>query len=134
MRILIAEDDYMVRQFLSTMLNHYGDVVASQSGRDALDVFSKELARRRCFDLICIETALPELCGNEVLKTIRRLEAEKKGVGWFNASKILMMTGQADRECVVTAIENGCDGFLLKPIEKEAFFRKLAEMGIRIVN
>lgn len=58
-RILIAEDDQAVREFVSRALRHDGhDVMAVSDGQQALDMLEREK-----FDMVLADIVMPQLDG-----------------------------------------------------------------------
>ena len=128
MRILIAEDDYISRKYLYTLLSQHGEVKLAVNGQEAVDAFALAISEKHPFDLVCLDIMMPELDGVDVLKTLRAQEAEGTSPG--GPAKIVMTTALADRDHVLRAMQNGCDGYLLKPIEPVTLIKKLQELRV----
>ena len=100
MKILIVEDDRMIREGVSEFLRAFGyETIEAEDGEAALLKFSREI------NLVILDIKLPKLNGLEVLKRIR----EKSRV------PILMMTAFSDEESQVMAFSNLADGYMEKP-------------------
>jgi DNA-binding NtrC family response regulator len=68
MRVLLIEDEPMVRKIVRKMLQRAGhDVVDAENGRAGF-----ELLERTAVDLIVTDIIMPEVEGIEVLTTVRR--------------------------------------------------------------
>jgi two-component system, chemotaxis family, chemotaxis protein CheY len=130
-RILIAEDDFVSRNLLNRLLAPIGDVEIAANGREAYSAFKIALENNQSYDLICLDILMPEIDGIMVLKKIRQLEAEK-GLIDENRSKIFMTTAVSNKNHVVAAIQANCDGFLVKPIEKDRLFDEIRKNGFDI--
>jgi len=74
-RILVVEDEEMFSVLMCTVLSRYGDCEVARTGRKALQAYRSALEEGHPFDLICLDIRLPDLNGDEVLKTLRRYEA-----------------------------------------------------------
>jgi two-component system chemotaxis response regulator CheY len=133
MHILLAEDDYINRQYLYTVLSHYGQVRLANNGEEAIESYTQAIKENKRFDVICLDINMPETDGISVLQTIRNMESTQDTRG-SKPAKIVMMTGHAEKSTVMQAVKLGCDGFLLKPVDKEKLFTKLSEIGIRMVS
>lgn len=129
MKILIVEDDITSRTYLRILLEKYGicDVVAD--GIEAFDRFVKAFNENNPFDLICLDIMMPKVDGVKVLKAIRDYEKQKEAVAEKKV-KVIMTTALADKEFAAGAIEMGCDAFVPKPIQSDAFIHILKEMGM----
>jgi CheY-like chemotaxis protein len=69
-RILIVEDERAIRTFASEVLSRHGyEVVAVESGEEALEIFERE---GRPFDLVVMDVIMPGMGGRRALAEIRR--------------------------------------------------------------
>lgn len=117
-RVLLSDHQTIVRQGVKSLLEREQgiNVIADTGdGQSLLD-----LAREQLPDIIVTEIHLPLLDG---------LEATRAVVSEGLPCQVLFLTGNADRESVVTAFNSGARGYLLKNAE----FRCLME-GIRTVH
>lgn len=74
LRILVAEDDLLVREMLEEVLRTDGHQVRSASeGTEAVSLFQSHTDR---FDLVICDAAMPRLSGSEVAAGIRRIRPE----------------------------------------------------------
>ncbi|SRR5258708_28806309 len=104
--VLIVEDDENTVFLLKTLLGSKGyQVLQAWDGRQAI-----EIAETAELDLILLDLQLPRLSG---LGVICQLREKLK----FECLPIVIMTGHEPERYRGTAIEAGCDGFLLKPID-----------------
>ena len=133
MKILIAEDDFVSRKILNTILAPLGEVDIAANGNEAFTAFKMAFETDQPYDLICLDIMMPEVDGIMVLKKIRQLEAQK-GLGPEKRSNIIMTTALSDKGHVLAAAEANCDGFLVKPIEKDRLFDELRKHGFEILE
>jgi len=117
-RLLLADDDPKLRQFLELELGEEGYAVQSAaSGMEAL------LAIRQAKpELVILDWMLPDLSGVEVC---HRLRSTGLGV------PVLMLTGRdavADR---VEALDAGADDYLVKPFSIEELLARLRALARR---
>jgi len=102
MRVLIVEDDPVLRDALSAQLRSAGFVVdVSADGREGL-YFGEEFP----LDLAIIDLGLPEIPG---LELIRRLRDSGRDF------PILVLTARSDWKDKVEGLEAGADDYLTKP-------------------
>ena len=106
LRIMIAEDEYLVLMGLRAMVEKIGHTVAAEAkdGKEAV-----ELAIRWNPDLILMDINLPVLNG---LQAIRKLR-EKVHI------PAVIITGYSDQKIIDKANEVGVFGYLVKPISKK---------------
>jgi PAS domain S-box-containing protein len=115
-RILMAEDDPMLRELLGIILgNRRWDVEEAGNGREALATWEKE-----SFDLILMDVQMPEMDGLEATRTIREREKERKG-----HIPIIAMTAHVREEDRRQCLEAGMDDYLSKPVQMSDLYAKL---------
>jgi len=105
MRTLVVGDEAGIRFFLEEALRRAGHVVTTaSSGEEALDRL-----REPPFDLVMLDMRL----GGRV-DGMRVLEAVK----WrWPQTVVIILTGHSSLESALTAIREGVDGYLLKPVQ-----------------
>jgi DNA-binding NarL/FixJ family response regulator len=116
-RVLIADDQMMVREGFSVLLNAMPDIEVvgeAVNGREAVAKV-RELAP----DVVLMDIRMPELNG---------IEATREIVAADGAAKVLVLTTFDLDEYVYQALRAGASGFLLK----DASARQLAD-GVRVV-
>ena len=120
-RLLLADDDARLRQFLELELVTEGYIVQSAaSGMDALLAI-----RQQGSELVILDWMLPDLSGVEVCKRLRATGL---------AIPVLMLTGRdavADR---VEALDAGADDYLLKPFSIDELLARLRALSRRTIN
>lgn len=106
-RIIIADDQKLFLESLSTVLESFSDKVKvvgkASSGQDAI-VLAKNLAP----DIALIDIRMPNLDGIETAKRIRNINS---------AIKIILLTTFDDDEYIKRAMSLGVNGYILKDIE-----------------
>lgn len=108
MRILIAEDETLVRQGIAALLEmDVGEVVQVGDGEQAINALKSEK-----FDIALIDIGLPKRTGLDVLAEVRMREIPVK---------IIILTGDTDTHSPSRIRENGADGFLYKTVDAEKF-------------
>ena len=105
MRILIAEDETIIRLDLRELLEAAGFEVCAEA-RDGVEAV--ELAASEQPDLAVLDVKMPRLDGIEAARRI--LEAQ--------AIPIVMLTAYGQDELVSRAVEAGVFGYLVKPFRE----------------
>ena len=77
MKILLAEDDFASRKFMSKILDKYGEADITVNGLEAVDAFLMALDDDERYDLVILDVMMPMLDGYQVLSTIRKFETER---------------------------------------------------------
>ena len=101
MKILVVEDDKVIREGICEYLSEFGyEMYEAEDGRKALDIF-----KDKDINLIILDIQIPLLNGLEVLKEVRK---ESK-------IPILMLTAFSDEEYKISAFSSLADGYIEKP-------------------
>lgn len=129
MRVLIAEDDFTSRIFLSKFLSKYGECDVVVDGIEALDAYLLSVKDEKPYDLICLDIMMPKVDGVKVLKAIRDLETQR-GLLPEKRVKIIMTTALAEAEYVQNAFEIGCEAYAAKPIDTEKLVEVLQKLKL----
>lgn len=104
-RILIAEDEAIIRLDLKEMLEEEGfDVVGEASDGEA----AVRLAREKTPDLVIMDIKMPGLDG---LSAAERIVEE-------DLAAVLILTAFSQKDLVVRAAEAGAIGYLVKPFQR----------------
>src|SRR5246500_5235608 len=105
LRVVIAEDEALIRLDLKEMLQEEGYTVVGEAGDGEQAV---ELAREHKPDLVILDVKMPKLDGISAAEKI----AEEK------IAPVLMLTAFSQRELVERARDAGAMAYLVKPFSK----------------
>lgn len=105
MRILVAEDETIIRLDLRTTLEEAGFEVCAEArnGEEAVELAASERP-----DLAILDVKMPKLDG---IEAARRILAERP-------IPIVMLTAYGQEELVARAVEAGVFGYLVKPFRE----------------
>lgn len=111
-RILLAEDDDLVRVMLVSMLEALGyNVVATENGRQCVDWY---VEHGNSVDLVILDMIMPVLGGAETFAEIRRINP---------AQRVLLSTGYGRNNDVQRLLDAGAAGMIGKPYRLEELAR-----------
>jgi DNA-binding NarL/FixJ family response regulator len=102
-RVLIADDQRVVREGLETILGLLPGIEVVGSACDGLEAIA--LAGRLCPDIVLMDLRMPRCDG---IAAIRSLRAEQPEV------KVVVLTTYADEASVLEAVRAGARGYLTK--------------------
>lgn len=105
MRLLIAEDETIIRLDLRDLLERAGFEVCAEA-RDGVEAI--ELARKELPDLAVLDVKMPRLDGIEAAKRI----LEERPI------PIVILTAYDQQELIARAVEAGVYGYLVKPFRE----------------
>lgn len=113
-QILVVEDTASIRELVEFALRLEGWHVSSAgNGMDALGIVTS-----RHVDLVILDWMLPDLDGIAVMQQIREV----------CAVPVILLTARDDLDSKVRALENGANGFILKPFRVEHLIEAVAEL------
>ncbi len=118
MRILIAEDETLIRLDLRQLLESAGFEICAEA-RDGEEAV--ELARSERPDLAVLDVKMPRLDG---IEAARRILDERP-------IPIVVVTAYGERELVARAVEAGVFGYLVKPFRETDLLPAIATAQAR---
>jgi len=113
-RILLAEDQVMVRQGLKMMIETDDElkvVGEASNGKEAVDLCEKQF-----FDMVILDIRMPVMDGIEAAKIIQSR---------WKQTKILILTTFDHNEYVMDALKIGVNGYILKNADTESLIRSI---------
>lgn len=129
MKALVVEDDFLSRKILLRFLAPYFDCDIATDGEEALDAFKHAFNSTEKYDAIFLDIMMPKKNGLEVLQEIREFENDQNVLG-LDGAKIIMTTALDDSKNVLSAFKKGCEGYIVKPYQKEVITERLEELGL----
>jgi two-component system response regulator VicR len=114
-RILLAEDDPVMRRLMELQLDDAGyDVVSVEDGRQALLYLQQE-----DFDLVISDIIMPFVSGLELLESVRKSEKD---------TAIVLCSALKSHNAMAKAFEIGANGFIAKPFESNHLINEIREI------
>ena len=113
-RVLIAEDNWLTPTVLRAELEAHGYEVAgvARTGREAL-----EMCRRDLPDVVLMDIRMPGMDGIEATRMISKQ---------FPQTKVVMLTSHASDDLIVSAIQAGAVGYVLKQVGNAELVRAIS--------
>jgi phosphoserine phosphatase RsbU/P len=123
MRILIADDDVVLRHALRVHLERWSyDVVESADGRQAWDMLQGHSPP----PLAIVDWNMPGIDGLTLCQELRNAPA-------LAAMYVILLTGNQERSDVIAGLESGADDYITKPFDWNELRARL-RIGSRIVG
>ena len=105
--LIVDSDSNLTAHITELLANRDISVESVGTGREAMAAMAN-----RSYDLFLIDQALPDMDGLSLLESIDRQAP---------GAPVVMMTGNASIDAVVTALKNGAYDYLIKPFEPAQF-------------
>ena len=122
MKILVLEDEFSIRSFVTLNLKREGyDVIEAGSGEEAIALFDKN----QDINMAVLDVMLPGIDGFEVLKHIRN-KSQKIG--------IIMLTARTNEEDKVLGLEYGADDYISKPFSPKELIARIRALIRRVTS
>lgn len=110
--ILTVDDERDITEMLELLLTGEGyRVLVASGGAEAIRILKTEKP-----DLVLLDIMMPDVDGHQVCENIRSNRA-------LNDMPILMLTAKNDIAQIAHAVDEGADGFLVKPFDVEHFLK-----------
>ncbi len=106
-RILIAEDNPDIRQYLKSVLEKDYVILEARDGQEALEEAQKQLP-----DLLISDIMMPRLDGYALTKAIKQ-DLRTSHI------PVIQLTAKAGRESLIEGLEAQADDYLTKPFDEE---------------
>ena len=116
MRVLIVDDEYLIRMDLRDIIESCGHEVVAEgtNGVEAL-----ELCKKHKPDIILMDVKMPELDGIEAARQI----------GFHHEAPVVLLTSYSQQDLIDKARDSGVYGYLIKPVREEQLVPSL-EMAL----
>ncbi len=113
-RILIADDNADMRQYLTRLLAEHYDVETAADGQTAITK-----VQERAPDLVLSDIMMPEFDGFELLKRLRGDEKTR-------SIPVVLLSARAGEESRVEGMQAGADDYLVKPFSARELLARVA--------
>jgi len=122
-RVLIAEDDPMLRKILRSWLEGWGyQVTAVEDGAKAWEILQQDPAPQ----VLILDWMMPTVDGLQVCRLVRERDR-------LPYQYILLVTAKEDKQDLVRGLEAGADDYLSKPFDRNELRARL-RTGRRILT
>lgn len=119
-KILVVDDMAMFRKMVRQSLNDLGFKNHVEATDGAMAWTAIELAHKQNapFGLIISDWSMPNMKGIDLLKKVRSQP-------WGAIFPFILLTGEAEKACIVEAIQNNVTQYMIKPFSPDALKQKL---------
>lgn len=119
-KIMIVEDDELLRTSLQKILTHFGHDVRGAGDGCAMDIALADYG----VDIVLVDINLPGEDGLHITQRLRRT----------SSCGIIMLTGRGNLHDKLDGYKSGADIYLVKPIDPEELLATVTSLGRRIVT
>lgn len=123
-KVLIVEDEKMIRKGIVAMLNRapipINEIIECRNGEEAL-----EILLHTKIDMMITDIRMPKMDGITLVKQLQDLP---------DKPAVLVVSGYDEFNYAVEALRNGVKDYLLKPIEREKFYKAITSLQEELEN
>jgi len=123
LRILVADDNDLIRQFVKRALTDsgYSRIDFAGDGNEAIDALTASIQTGQLYDIVFLDWTMPKLAGIDVLAFIR-------GKPEYRDAAVVMFTAVSERDNMMKALKMGATSYIIKPISQDDLKRKIAKI------
>ena len=119
-RILIVDDDRMIRTLVKLLLERDGYIVLqAENGREGIDMTRLERP-----DLVITDLMMPDVDGYQVLTALRE-EAS------LSMLPVIVLTAETGGTVERTVLDLGADDYLVKPFDEDVLLQRVRSVFVR---
>ncbi|MCI4625871.1 MAG: chemotaxis response regulator CheY [Candidatus Magnetoovum sp. WYHC-5] len=118
MKILVVDDFSTMRRIVKNILKQIGFENMDEA-EDGAEAFNK--LQTGNFDFLITDWNMPNVTGLDLLKKVRS-DPKLKGL------PVLMVTAEAEKEQVITAVKAGVNNYVVKPFTADALKEKIEKI------
>jgi two-component system, chemotaxis family, chemotaxis protein CheY len=119
MRVLVVDDSLTIRTIIKKVLKGLGYEDVAEAADGVLAIAAYQECRP---DLMLVDWNMPNMDGLTLVKKIREVD---------KCVKILMVTTEAEKNRVVSAIQAGVNNYVIKPFTPDALKDKIDQTLVK---
>lgn len=121
LKVLVMDDDSMVRSLTESMLGHLGhEVILTKDGQEAIATFSNALDNNSFFDLTILDLTIPGgIGGKETVQHLLKMDPQ---------AKVVVSSGYSTDPVMARFREYGFCAALVKPFKLESLSAVISEI------
>lgn len=123
LKVLIADDHFLVRQFVRNTLQDakITNIQTAADGNEAIELIQKAAEVEQPYDVVFLDWNMPTISGLEVLNYFRTR-------GEYAETAFVMLTAESEQQNIMKAIKAGATSYIIKPVSPSDLSKKLFEI------
>jgi two-component system chemotaxis response regulator CheY len=123
LKVLIADDHFLIRQFVRNALQEtkITNVQTAADGNEAIDLVQKAHEAGQPYNIVFLDWNMPTISGLEVLSYFRAKPE-------YANTAFVMLTAESEQQNIMKAIKAGATSYIIKPVSPADLSKKLFEI------
>ncbi len=123
LKVLIADDHFLIRQFVRNTLQDakITNVQTAADGNEAIDLVQKAQEVDQAYDVVFLDWNMPTVSGLEVLNFFRAKPD-------YAGTAFVMLTAESEQQNIMKAIKAGATSYIIKPVSPSDLSKKLYDV------
>lgn len=125
-KIVMIEDDHGHAKLIEKNIrraNISNDILHFDNGGDGLNYLLSDEARQDASILILLDLNLPDMSGIDILTKVKNDEALRR-------APVVILTTTDDRTEILHCYDLGCNVYITKPVDYDAFAAAIRQLGL----
>ncbi|WP_292051041.1 MULTISPECIES: response regulator [unclassified Brevundimonas] len=125
-KIVMIEDDHGHAKLIEKNIrraNIANDIVHFDNGGDGVDYLLSDEVRNHSSILILLDLNLPDMSGVDILQKV-------KGDEVLRRAPVVILTTTDDRNEIQNCYDLGCNVYITKPVDYDAFASAIRQLGL----
>ncbi|MCL2474343.1 MAG: response regulator [Alphaproteobacteria bacterium] len=124
LKILIADDHFLIRQFVTNALMELKieNVQGANDGNEAIDMIQRAKQEGAPYDVVFLDWNMPTILGIEVLSYFRAKPE-------YADTAFVMLTAESEQQNIMKAIKAGATSYIVKPVSAPDLGKKIFEIN-----
>lgn len=116
-RVLIADDHFIVREGLKQVLSKYMDIKITGEAQTCREALKK--IREEAFDIVLLDVKMPDRLGLDIIKEIKEKDPDLP---------VLMLSAYPEEQYAMAAMKSGAAGYLVKESLPKELIKAIREV------
>lgn len=117
-RVLIADDHFIVREGLKQVLSRYMDIEIGGEAQTCREVLKKVM--EEAFDIVLLDVKMPDRLGLDIIKEIKEKKPDLP---------VLMLSAYPEEQYAMAALKSGAAGYLVKESLPKELIKAIREVS-----
>lgn len=118
-RVLIADDHFIVREGLKQVLSKYMDIKIVGEAKTCQEALKK--VREEIFDVVLLDVKMPDRLGLDIIKEIKENKPDLP---------VLMLSAYPEEQYAMAAMKSGAAGYLVKESLPKELIKAIREVSL----